>query len=268
MKIHVLAENTATSPELQAEHGLSLLIEACDTRILFDMGATSRFAANAAHMGQILATVNIAIISHGHYDHGGGLLPFLTINEHAPVWVSPHAFEPHFNANGKDIGLLPRLAEHPRLHRAPGEQYRLAPGLTLYSGATLPTPYRTEGAGMSTERDGHLVADDFRHEQYLMVEENGLRVLFSGCSHRGILNIAQHFRPDVLIGGFHFMKADMEADAPYLRRAAEVLLAQPTQYYTGHCTGEAAYSFLKPLMGERLQSFHTGTVLTLTGPLA
>ena len=99
----MLTENTCNRPELEAEHGLSLLIEAAGMRILFDTGASPLFASNATQMGLDLATVDMAILSHGHYDHGGGLEHFLNINMHAPVWVSPHAFDVHFNALGKDI---------------------------------------------------------------------------------------------------------------------------------------------------------------------
>jgi len=260
MKIHVLVENTSNCAGLMPEHGLSLLIEACGRRILFDMGASEAFAANAERMGLDLGTVDVAVLSHGHYDHGGGLLHFLELNTHATVWVSPHAFEPHFNATGKDIGLPPELAEHPRLHTATATVTELAPGITLHQAADMPCPYPAEGAGMEAIVNGHRVADDFRHEQYLLIEEAGRRTLFSGCSHRGILNIVTNFRPDVLVGGFHYMKATAHTDTPRLQHAADILHALPTRYYTGHCTGNVAYSILKSKLGERLHSFSTGQI--------
>lgn len=261
MKIHVLIENTSNRADLQAEHGLSLLIESCGQRILFDTGASSAFAANAEKMGIDLSLVDACVLSHGHYDHGGGLHHFLQLNHHAPVWVSQHAFDPHFNANGKNIGILPLLSNRVRV--AVADSYELAPGVVLHRAANMHTPYPAEGRGMSAIIDGTTLADDFRHEQYLMVEENGLRVLISGCSHRGVLNIAQHFCPDVLIGGFHFMTCNAAADEPRLRESAAFLLQLPTRYYTGHCTGDFACGILKPLMGERLQVFSTGEIICL-----
>ena len=261
MKIHVLIENTSHRADLQAEHGLSLLIEACGQRILFDTGASATFAANAEKMGLDLRMVDLCVLSHGHYDHGGGLAHFLQLNHHAPVWVSQHAFDPHFNANGRNIGI-PRLLSN-RVRVAEADSYELAPGVVLHRACHMPTPYPAEGRGMTSIIDGTTLADDFRHEQYLMVEANGLRVLVSGCSHRGVLNIAQYFRPDVLIGGFHFMTCSAAADEPRLREAAAILLQQPTRYYTGHCTGDFACGILKPLMGERLQVFSTGELISL-----
>ena len=261
MKIHVLIENTSTREDLAAEHGLSLLIEACGQRILFDTGASASFAANAEKMGVDLSTVDACVLSHGHNDHGGGVSTFLQHNTQAAVWVSPHALDPHFNASGKNIGLSPLVDS--RIHVAAADVTILAPGVELHRAQHMPTPYAASGQGMAAVINGVRVPDDFRHEQYLLVEENGVRTLFSGCSHRGVLNIAHHFRPNVLIGGFHFMKYQVGADDAKLREAAELMLRLPTRYYTGHCTGEYACNMLKPLMGERLQVFSTGDVLKL-----
>lgn len=264
MRVHVLMENSTCRSDLVAEHGLSLLIEtAAGLRILFDCGASAAFADNAQRMGLDLSAVDLAILSHGHYDHGGGLARFFELNHHAPVWVSPHAFEAHYNANGKNIGLPPQLCTHAQIRIQHEEQLQLAPGVLLHRACNMPTPHRAEGQGMTTILNGARVTDDFRHEQYLLIEEAGQRVLFSGCSHRGVLNIASYFLPHVLVGGFHFMKYDAVADAPRLHAAADGLLSFPTRYYTGHCTGDAALSVLSPLMGERLQTISTGMQISL-----
>ncbi len=265
MKIYVLIENTSSRPDLVAEHGLSLLVEACGRRILFDTGASSAFADNAAQMGVELSTVDACVLSHGHCDHGGGLLRFLQQNAHAPVLVSPHAFDVHYNAHGKDIGLSSALLRHERVCVVAEDVYPLFPGVVLHRAASMPALYPAEGQGMEAVVHGVRVADDFRHEQYLLVEERGMRVLISGCSHRGVLNIASYFRPDVLVGGFHYMRCDAVADSARLQQAAQVLLALPTRYYyTGHCTGACAMGILQPQMGHRLHAFATGDVLRLS----
>ena len=251
MKLITLMENTTCSPELSCEHGLSLYIETSGQKILFDMGQSSAFADNADALGISLDAVDFAVLSHGHYDHGGGMARFWEINRHAPVYVNRHAFEPHFNASGKAIGLDPSLSKD-RI-RFVAEHLPLAPGITL---CTVPFP-PTDTAGMTTT-DGQ--PEDFRHEQYLLVEEAGKRILLSGCSHKGIVAIAEYFRPDILIGGFHFMKT---TDETILRTAADRLLSLGCTYYTGHCTGEAQFTFLKALMGRQLHKITTGTVLTL-----
>ena len=138
----------------------------------------------------------------------------------------------------------------------------IAPGITLYGGS-IQLPHPIDPAGLTVLEEDRLHPEDFRHEQYLLIEEEGKVFCFSGCSHRGILNITGHFRPDVLIGGFHFMKLTPETDAARLTAAARELLQHPTVFYTGHCTGAAAYDFMKPIMGERLKALSTGAAITL-----
>lgn len=261
MKIHVLIENTSRRGDLLSEHGLSLLVEACGCRVLFDTGATGAFTANAEKMNIDLQTVDFCVLSHGHYDHGGGIDSFLQWNTHAPVWVSPHAFDPHFNAKGKNIGI-PRPSSE-RIRVTDSSIHQLAPGIVIHRAPDMPSTYPDEGQGMTAIVDDSRVKDDFRHEQYLLIEENGLRVLISGCSHRGVLNIATYFQPHVMVGGFHLMNCDAISDAPRLRDCAAHLLRLPATYYTGHCTGAAAMSILKPLMADRLYEFSTGEVICI-----
>lgn len=260
MRIVTLLENTSFHRELPCEHGLSLYIECGNKRILFDAGQTELFAQNAHTLGVDLKSVDLAILSHGHYDHCGGMLRFLKENTAAPVYIHSHVFEPHFNARGKDIGVDPALAGCPRLIRV-DRPTKLGEGMTLYPASSLPCPYPVDPYGLEAEIDGVRLPEDFRHEQYLLVEHAGRRILFSGCSHKGILNIVDHFRPDILIGGFHLSKQE---DPKVLTRIAEILAQYPTVYYTGHCTGQMQYTHMKQILGSRLQTLSTGTVLTVS----
>lgn len=242
MRITSLVENTS-APGLPTEHGLSLFVEAGERRFLFDMGHTDLFARNARALGVDLNDAEFAVLSHGHYDHGGGMETFFALNDHAPVYVSPHAFEPHYDGTEKDIGLDARMADSPRIVPV-NEVTGIAPGMTLYP-ADRNAVIAFDASGLTVLRDGAWVTEDFCHEQYLLVEEEGRRVLFSGCSHRGILNIMRRFQPDVLVGGFHLFKRPLDDD---LAACADALDAFPTEYYTCHCTGTAQYEFLRGRM--------------------
>lgn len=254
MKVVTLMENTSCREDISFEHGLSLYIETGNSKILFDAGQSAAFAENAEKLGVDLKAVDFAVLSHGHYDHSGGLRKFLEINERAPVYVSYHAFEPHYSTNGY-IGMDPALQGSSQIRYVVGET-SLAEGITLHRIETAPM----DTAGLQMEENGVRKPDDFRHEQYLLVEEAGKRILFSGCSHKGILNIVDAFRPDILIGGFHFMKIESEAT---LEVAAKKLLEYDTVYYTGHCTGQKQYDYLKTIMGDKLHYISAGTVLEL-----
>lgn len=252
MKIVTLMENTTCREELQCEHGLSLYIESQGHRILFDMGQSGAFAENAENLGVDLTKVEAAVLSHGHYDHGGGIGRFLKTNAQAPIYVNSYAFEGHFNAQNRNIGLNPGLDKSRMIFV--DKKRSILPGITLH---TLPVmPENT--FGLQRMENGQLVPEDFRHEQYLLLEENGIRVLLSGCAHKGIVQIARAFQPDVLIGGFHLSKIQ---DKAVLDKVAGDLLALSTRYYTGHCTGREQFAYLKKQMGGWLEELHTGSVV-------
>src|SRR5690554_5206394 len=124
MTIKVLMENTFKSKEYQSEHGLSLLVKTGRHKILFDTGASSKFIENASIMKEELKDVDIVIISHGHYDHGGGLEDFLEINQTAKVYIHNQAFGDFYSLkdSGKMryIGLNKELKKSDRIELVDG----------------------------------------------------------------------------------------------------------------------------------------------------
>ena len=244
MKITALTENTSSREDLGSEHGLSLFVETKETRLLFDMGQSGLFAENAEKLGVDLREAELAVLSHGHYDHGGGLPVFLAANDRAPVFLSRYAFDEVYNAEGRYIGLDPALKTEPRLVFT-GEETELSPSLHLYACNERERKHPIDSAGLTVKREGKLVPDDFRHEQFLLAEEHGTRVLISGCSHKGILNLIEWFRPDVLVGGFHLMKTAPGEDLePFVR----ALGSCGAELFTCHCTGRAQFDYLRERM--------------------
>ncbi len=263
MKIYCLIENTSYEPRFFPEHGLSLYIETGAHKILFDTGQTGAFADNAEILGVNLGDVDIAVISHGHYDHGGGISRFLELNSNAPVYINSHAFGKYYNASNKYIGINPMLQHNKRLVLT-SDYLELLSELTLVSCNDRKRKFPTDQAGLTEKVNGKLVPDMFIHEQYLLVKENNKRILFSGCSHKGILNIMDWLKPDVLIGGFHFMKQPItENRNPVLDNAAEILSGYDTSYYTCHCTGEAQFAYLKNKMGKQLNYLAAGQQIVI-----
>ena len=255
MKVTVLVENTACAENVIAQHGLSLYMETDGLRILFDMGQSDVFIQNAQVLGVDLSKVDIAVLSHGHYDHGGGLEAFLQINQQAPVYFHEAAFGAYYNGTKKYIGLNPSLFENPRLISIKGS-LQLTQNLCLSDCNDMGWKFDSWGL---TKREGEVFSpDDFGHEQYLEIREEQKRILVSGCSHKGILNITDHFQPDVLIGGFHLNKQD---DPTVLKSIAQRLLGGNTRYFTGHCTGDKQFAIMKAIMEDRLERIYTGMVL-------
>lgn len=260
MIVKVLIENTSENDLFHAEHGLSLYIETEKHKILFDMGQSSSFAKNAITMGIDLSDIDIALLSHGHYDHGGGLKRFLELNTKASIYLSRYAFEPYYDSVEKYIGLDINLKNSNRLVFT-DDILELDDTLTLCSCNQMEHKFNPSRHGLNVLKDGKLIPDDFRHEQYLLIKENNKRILISGCSHKGVLNIMNQFNPDVFIGGFHFMK--LETSSKILTNSAIELLSYPTKYYTCHCTGTEQYNQLKDIMSDKLNYLSTGDELAI-----
>lgn len=263
MRVVTLIENTTSREALTAEHGLSLYIETGNRRILFDAGESGAFADNAAALGVDLQTVDCAILSHAHHDHGNGLVRFLEINDHAPIYMHRRAAEPHYNGTEKYIGIAKELIGHPRIIPT-GDTLVLGCGMQLCTCNALASGCPASARGMTVKCGEDFLQDSFDHEQYLVIEENEKRIVISGCSHKGILDIVKWLEPDVLIGGFHFAKLDPDGeDRAFMEDAARQLLARECVYYTGHCTGQAAFDFLKKRMDEKIQAIPAGTQIML-----
>lgn len=220
---------------------MSLLIETNKLKILMDMGQSDAFYRNAISLGIDLSLVDIAFISHGHYDHGGGLETFFNINEKAPVYVNMYAFEPHFNGKDKYIGLDEKLKDSKRIHFLTNDT-KISENITIFTGHQRKSNHVFDNFGQQMLLDGKMFPEDFRHEQYLEIQENSKTFIFSGCSHRGIENILNWFRPDVFVGGFHFTKIK---PGPELKAYGTRLNKYLTHYYTCHCTGTEQFDFLK-----------------------
>lgn len=244
MKIISLLENTALNDTVSSEHGLSLYIETEKHKILFDMGQTDLFARNAEVLGVDLKDVDIAILSHGHYDHGGGLKTFLEINKKAPVYISRYAFGDYYNGTQKYIGLDKSLKENCRLIFT-DDEVKIDENLTLYSCNTDKKEFNLGNFGLTEFKNNEFVPDEFLHEQYLLIRENSKDILISGCSHKGILDITRWFSPHILVGGFHFSKLPLDDT---LSSFAEYLNRFDTRFYTCHCTGTEQYEFMKNKM--------------------
>lgn len=270
MKIHVLVDNTSVPGGPEGEHGLSLFIESGDDRILFDTGQGDRFIRNAEMMKTDLTEVRIAVISHGHYDHGGGIDYFLGINEHAYVYVHEKAFEPHLSLrDGKytDIGLNPDLKNNSRIVLIDGVT-EISENLILFSGTGDEYPLPSGNQNLLTGSMENPFPDGFEHEQNLIIKENGKAVLITGCSHRGIANIVTRAKeilgvfPDTVIGGFHLRaKHGNDEDLSDINGISKVLSETGAKFFTGHCTGESAYEKMKEVLKENIEKMGTGNIL-------
>ncbi len=274
MRLQVLAENTASADCFGCEHGLSLCLETTAHTLLFDTGASGLFAENAQKLGIDLAHVELAVLSHGHYDHGGGLHTFLERNAHAKIYVHQRAFEKHYASrlHGQiaDIGLDMALLPNERFVFC-GDYTRIDDTLTLFAGVRGDTLLPTGNHDLFRLQKDTLAEDDFCHEQNLVIHDNGKTLLIAGCAHNGIVNILEHFYamtgafPDAVVGGFHLYSHGMKRseDPALVAKIGQFLLDTQAKYYTCHCTGTEAFGVLRSVMGERIQYIAAGDSCTI-----
>lgn len=271
MRAVILAENTALDDRYGCAHGLSVYVETQKHRILFDFGPGDLYLENAEKLGIDLRAVDIAILSHGHYDHGGGLPSFLRLNSTAPVYMQEAALG-EFYARDPDrlryIGIDSSLAGNRRLRLLKGG-LAIDGQLTLVAHVTEDKYHSPSNDNLLTAIDRQLVPDRFIHEQSLVIQEDGRRLLLAGCAHCGIANIleaAQVMAGDKMthvLAGMHLKnpKGDTTSREALAREIAGYLTQTEALYYTCHCTGQEAYRVLLEEMGEQICYTPAGTVL-------
>ena len=278
MRITTLIENEPSTgrQDLVAEFGLSMLVETGQGTILFDTGTTGAFADNALAMGIDLEKVDAAVLSHHHFDHGGGLSRFIKINDHAPVYLRKAPMVDRiFSLAGiikRPIGLDPDPFErHPDRFVEIDSRCEISPGVFLITDMQSNHARPRGNRHLKTMTDDGPAPDTFDHELMMVVHQEGGLVVFTGCSHHGVLNMvetAQISFPDstiaAVVGGFHLVGLPMFNSMAGSRAEVEQLardlgdLCHGT-VHTGHCTGRKATAVLKKILDDRLVVFETGS---------
>lgn len=273
MIIKTLVENTSISEDFESEHGLSLYIETNNYKILFDLGANKLFFKNAEKLDVNISDIDYLVISHGHYDHGGGLKKFLQENTKAEVFIHNLAFEKYYAIRSNNridyIGLNEELKTDKRIIYT-GDRFFINKGIYVFSNITQKEPSPKSNSGLLIENNGQMVDDIFLHEQNLVIEEDDEIILITGCAHNGIVNIIEHFydirglMPTYVIGGFHLSSRSVgNEDFETIDIIGEYLMDTNAKYYTCHCTGLEPYKQLKVTMGDNIDYLKTGSVITI-----
>lgn len=262
-------------PRLAWKHGLSLYVETQKHKLMFDMGQDELLLENAKILGIDLSAVDVAFLSHGHYDHGGGLPFFFRENKKAKVYMKREALKPYFSERNKlrpaYIGLKKNTIPMERLAFSEDEEI-LDEELALYSGIKQEEFVSKCNLTLLEEgENGEYRRDRFLHEQNLLIRENDRCVLLAGCAHNGIVNIVKQIEErakchlDAVIGGFHLHSenAAVPMTQEDIAQLAERLMKFHAHFYTCHCTGTKEYEQLKAIMKDRISYLAEGERLEL-----
>jgi 7,8-dihydropterin-6-yl-methyl-4-(beta-D-ribofuranosyl)aminobenzene 5'-phosphate synthase len=260
--VRILVDNRAREG-LTTEHGLALWIEADDRHILFDTGQGHALEPNARALGVDLARTDALVLSHGHYDHTGGLPGVLRCAGQAGVYGHPGIVHPRYSRRGEtpraihmpaaSMAALDALDEQ-RLHWVQGPlQVHDRIGLT----GPIPreTPYEDAGGPFFLDPQGER-PDSIEDDLALWIHTRAGVIVCVGCSHAGLVNTLHHvgrlsrgLRIRAVIGGFHLLEAGrtrLERTIAALGRLA------PERVVPCHCTGALAMVMLRKALGDRV----------------
>ena len=277
MKIINLIENTEGHNGCSYAHGLSFYVETEKHKMLLDLGPSDETLKNAKMLEIDLANVDTVVLSHGHYDHSGGIIPFTKVNDKAIIYMQASAVRDYYADDGEDvperfryIGIDKEIAKLPQVRPVDGD-IRIDEELELFTIQNRRRELPFTNKRLLVFEKGKFRRDDFIHEHFLVIRQDGKSILMSGCAHNGILSILDEYidrygkAPDVVISGFHLMKKTdyLKGEIRDIEEIAKELKSYPTKFITCHCTGTAAYDIMKNIMGDSLAYVHSGEELEL-----
>lgn len=270
-KITTLCENTVPiSIGLVGEHGLSFLIEGPDHVILFDTGQGLGLARNAVKLGKDLGHVDHVVLSHGHYDHTGGLEAVFEASPGVTLVAHPDVFD-------EKMGVLPGAAPLPiGLPLTRGivarrtnmvltrEPHRIGQGARTTGEVPMTTSWESVDQGLYVRTPEGLKKDEVLDDLALVLDSETGPVVVVGCSHRGIINILRAVRKltgsdriRAVLGGMHLQRASD-------RQLEETIRAFGTygieKLVMSHCTGLEASARIREAIGDKVLFNRVGAV--------
>lgn len=274
LRITVLSENTVQSPGLLAEHGLSFWIEADHRRILFDTGQGMVLRHNANALDINLASTDDLVISHGHFDHTGGVAINGGTRWKASFYVHPEAFRTRYVkrtdqparsigwAGGPKDSLRERFASVIETASAT----RITDGVWVTGRIPRQNDFEDTGGPFFLDEAG-MIPDPLNDDQAMYIETRKGLVILLGCGHSGVVNtltyIAQLTKSKgfyAVIGGMHLI----ESNAERVARTITALLDYHVQEVAPlHCTGDAATAALRQAWPHGFHHLSAGANLTI-----
>lgn len=272
MRIINLVENEPGNSGCEAAHGLSFYVETKNHKLLFDSSPSDIVIRNAKMLGVDLTAVDTVILSHGHYDHSGGILPFVELNPRAMIYMQHNAGGEYYAFDGEEqgfryIGIDKKILSLPQVQLLKGDT-KLDDELQIFTVDQRAYPLPSTNKRLRELCNGQYIQDEFHHEQNLLMTSDGKKILFCGCAHNGILNVMETLErkfgpvslPDLVIGGFHLMKRTefSEADTAEITEIANRLKSYKSHFATCHCTGLPVFNQMKEIMGDQLSYVRSG----------
>ena len=275
LRITTLSENTAGSRDLLAEWGLSFLIETGQETILFDTSKTISTAHNIDSLGVKFSKINKIVLSHGHFDHTGGLRQILQrIGKDIEVVAHPNVWAPKYRRRkGKKDRYIGIPFERQELESLgamfvlTSESVKVAENCVTTGEVPMVTDYETIDSGLFVKTSSGWQPDELLDDLSLVIDTEPGLVVVLGCAHRGVINTLYHARKITgekpiyaVLGGSHLVSAPRER---VQRTVADLKKLDVQKMGLCHCTSLPAISTLAHEFGDRFFFNITGTVFEL-----
>jgi 7,8-dihydropterin-6-yl-methyl-4-(beta-D-ribofuranosyl)aminobenzene 5'-phosphate synthase len=275
LRLTTLSENTASMDGFLGEWGLSVLVESDEVNVLFDTGQSFSIIHNAKLLGIDLSQIDKIVLSHGHFDHTGGLKHVLEkigreieVIAHPDIWQAKYATDQ--GEEGRYIGIpfsRKELEELGARFRLTAEPVAISDSIMTSGEIPLVTDYEETEPDLEVKDVGGFKPDRFRDDQALIIKTPPGLVVILGCAHRGIINTLYHAQKlsgvkkiDTVLGGSHLMNASEER---IWRTVAALKELGVKRLGACHCTGMAATAIMAQEFGDKFFSNNAGTVLDL-----
>ncbi|AEI14384.1 beta-lactamase domain protein [Flexistipes sinusarabici DSM 4947] len=270
MKVTFLTDNYTDSRNLLAEHGFSCLINFEKYNFLFDTGQTISMAHNSDILGKSLDTLDAVFLSHGHYDHTGGLGYISNKKNKTVVYCSSKIADNHRKKNAEDeykyIGIENQILKEQNLNfYYINDSIHLTPNI-IFTHINRYDDFDSD-KNLYIKEGEKYTKDPFRDEMFLILQESDGLTIITGCSHRGILNIVRTAINITgantiknLIGGFHLFRS---SDSEIIEIAEKLNRYNIGHIITGHCTGLNGLFVLKNICRNKITPIKSGLTLTL-----
>lgn len=273
VKITTVAENSVSMGiGLKAEHGLGFHIEKNGLRFFFDTGQGLVLEDNLAALGIPATGISHVVLSHGHYDHTGGLLGVVKKNPGIEIVAHPEAFRPKYlsydGANFFPIGIKESASafesQGAKLSLS-SEPVELVPGIMTTGEVPMIWGFEKVEPYFFQDSDTDKIHDDILDDQALVIDtEKGLVVLL-GCAHRGLINTLTHISEMTGKNKFHAISGGLHlggASEERLKRTAEALRAFDIErLIPGHCTGMHSAVYLYNALPGKVEFGYVGQTI-------
>ena len=252
-KVTTLAENSVaqSGKPLIGEHGLSFYIETGNNKILFDTGQNLAIANNAKVLGIDLRQIDSVVLSHGHYDHTGGLKSLVACNRDFTLYAHPEIFGHKLKSAGSNYRYIGMPLDKKYLEtkginlKLSRNSIQVACGIQTTGEIPMENDFEELEADFHLKKENTVLADTFADDQALILDSKEGTTVLLGCSHRGVINTLNHVANligkkniSTLLGGLHLGKAS-DTKLKKIRNSLRVF--NLGKIGVGHCTGIRAF---------------------------